>query len=125
MAFFPCIKLGGGGSSGHNYSTTEQVIGTWIDGKPLYEKTIVYTPSGTISSNTTIANIPNAKVMRVTEATAYNPSENRGYALPDVRSNGGTKFTYDNGDVTLEIINDSWSSSWTFYVTVQYTKTTD
>ena len=25
------------GGSGHNYSTTEQVIGTWIDGKPLYE----------------------------------------------------------------------------------------
>ena len=30
---------GGGGSSGHDYSTTEQVVGTWIDGKPLYEKT--------------------------------------------------------------------------------------
>jgi hypothetical protein len=26
---------------GHNYSTDEQVIGTWIDGKPLYEKTII------------------------------------------------------------------------------------
>lgn len=108
-----------------HYSTDEQVIGTWIDGKSLYEKTVVYIPSGTISSNTTIANIPNAKVMRVTEATAYNPSDNRGYVLPDVRANGGTKITYNNGDVVLEIINDSWSSSWTFYVTIQYTKTTD
>lgn len=34
---------GGGGSSGHNYSTTEQVIGTWIDGKPLYERVLVNT----------------------------------------------------------------------------------
>lgn len=25
---------------GHNYSTTEQIIGTWIDGSTLYEKTI-------------------------------------------------------------------------------------
>ena len=24
----------------HEYSTTEQVVGTWIDGKPLYEKTV-------------------------------------------------------------------------------------
>lgn len=24
----------------HNYSTTEQVVGTWIDGKPVYEKTV-------------------------------------------------------------------------------------
>ena len=31
-----------GGSGGHNYSTTEQVVGTWINGKPLYEKTIDY-----------------------------------------------------------------------------------
>lgn len=119
------VNAHSGGGSGMNYSTEEQVVGTWIDNKPLYAKTIVYTPSGTISSNTTIANVPNAKVMRVTEATAYNSSENRGYTLPDVRANGGTKITYDDGDVTLEIISDSWSSSWTFYVTVQYTKTTD
>lgn len=33
----------GGGSSGHNYSTTEQVVGTWIDGSTIYEKTIVAT----------------------------------------------------------------------------------
>ena len=30
---------GGGGSSEVNYSTEEQRIGTWIDGKPLYQKT--------------------------------------------------------------------------------------
>ena len=28
----------GGGGYAHHYSTTEQVIGTWIDGKPLYER---------------------------------------------------------------------------------------
>ena len=27
--------------SGDNYSTNEQVIGTWIDGKPLYRKVVV------------------------------------------------------------------------------------
>jgi hypothetical protein len=31
---------GGGGSSGYNYSTEEQVIGTWIDGKTLYQKVL-------------------------------------------------------------------------------------
>lgn len=30
-----------GGNPANNYSTEEQVIGTWIDGKPLYQKTIV------------------------------------------------------------------------------------
>ena len=27
----------------HNYSTDEQVVGTWIDGSTLYEKTISFT----------------------------------------------------------------------------------
>ena len=29
------------GRSGHHYSQNEQVIGTWINGKPLYEKTFI------------------------------------------------------------------------------------
>lgn len=28
---------------GGNYSTSEQVVGTWIDGKPIYQKTVVRT----------------------------------------------------------------------------------
>lgn len=36
----------------HNYSTEEKVVGTWIDGKPLYEKTVVY--EGALKTNTTI-----------------------------------------------------------------------
>lgn len=33
-------SVGGGG--GHTYSTTEQVVGTWIDGRNVYEKTFEY-----------------------------------------------------------------------------------
>lgn len=29
----------GGGSSGHNYSTNEQIVGTWLNGETIYEKT--------------------------------------------------------------------------------------
>lgn len=32
--------VGGGSSSSHNYSTTEQKVGTWIDGSDVWEKTI-------------------------------------------------------------------------------------
>lgn len=37
---------GGGGSSGHNYSTDEQIVGTWIDGSMLYERTLVLRENG-------------------------------------------------------------------------------
>ena len=33
-------SVSGGGGSSHNYSTTPQVVGTWIDGKPVYEVVI-------------------------------------------------------------------------------------
>jgi len=46
---------GGGGSSTHEYSTDEQVVGKWIDGSDLYEKTIHITTS--VTSGATIATI--------------------------------------------------------------------
>lgn len=41
----------GGGSSGHTYSTSEQVVGTWIDGKTVYEKTIEFQTPVRFSNN--------------------------------------------------------------------------
>lgn len=38
-------------SGGHTYSTTEQVVGTWIDGSPVYEKTIVLSSELQIGAN--------------------------------------------------------------------------
>ena len=37
----------------HTYSTTEQVVGTWIDGKPLYEKTLFFNNVTLTNSNNT------------------------------------------------------------------------
>lgn len=38
------IATSGGGSQ---YSTTEHIVGTWIDGKTLYEKTVSFTTAST------------------------------------------------------------------------------
>lgn len=35
----------------HTYSETEQVVGYWIDGRPIYEKTIVSSTDVTVSAN--------------------------------------------------------------------------
>lgn len=37
---------GGGGSSKHEYSTEEQEVGTWIDGKTMYERTFILKENG-------------------------------------------------------------------------------
>ena len=41
---FSTSDEGGGGSASHTYSSEEQVVGVWTDGKPVYEKTYT-TPS--------------------------------------------------------------------------------
>ena len=39
------------GEPAHHYSTDEQIIGTWIDGSTLYEKTLVMPSAITVSAN--------------------------------------------------------------------------
>lgn len=106
------------------YSTEEQKIGTWIDGKPLYRKTI----------------ISNFEVPFVTQVTSYDIRHNISnidkvvYAemtdglkhIPNLSMSGGTTTIDYVSSTMIEIryINDSWSQrNW--YITLEYTKTTD
>jgi len=43
-----------GGGSSLNYSTEEQVVGTWIDGRPVYQKTYVVNGINAASGHFTI-----------------------------------------------------------------------
>lgn len=47
---FGNVALGEGGSNMHDYSTDEQIVGTWIDGRPVYEKTFDF--SNPVAGNT-------------------------------------------------------------------------
>ena len=67
-------KNGAVSGGGHTYSTTEQVVGTWIDGSTLYEKTINF---GTLPNNTTKEvqhNISNVEHIWIAEGWAENPT---------------------------------------------------
>ena len=109
------------GGTSQDYSTSEHVIGKWIDGvSDVYEKTIEYTPESTISSATAIGTITNADLVIIHEACGVNASQNRMWMLP---MGGTTDISCNSGTVYLNINNDSWSTDWTFYVTVRYTKT--
>lgn len=46
---------GAQGASGANYSTTEQVIGTWTNGKPVYQKVLTGTTKSKPSPTSTVA----------------------------------------------------------------------
>ena len=44
-------QVAGNGVGGEEYSTNETVIGTWIDGKPIYRRVIIRSNSQTIASS--------------------------------------------------------------------------
>lgn len=105
------------------YTTTEQKIGTWIDDKPIYRKTI------------RVNALPNASqllidpgVQNINYVTNLYGIGDNGFPLncvrPEDNSYGtGLWFEYSSGKISIRTARDRSSSG--AYVTIEYTKTTD
>lgn len=121
--------------SGCNYSTEEQIIGRWIDGRPIYQKTItdydiLNTTNRTVliaenldfltSLPTGIATIINALNGSVDKSVLPRIAKYVDYQLGIYATPEGY-ITIDLGDS----INSSNYSSVIATITFQYTKTTD
>ena len=63
-------------NSGHNYSTDEQVVGTWIDGRPVYQKTITINESIDMNTKSFIHNIQNMDITIDVKSALYNENKN-------------------------------------------------
>lgn len=108
----------------HTYSTEEQVIGTWIDGKPIYRKVIYSTinKSGTVSVQHGIANLGIVTNMYI--------NFNRGD-----KQMINARISTDGYDIGLDTIYADYfdiaiptifgSSIKYIYAIMEYTKTTD
>lgn len=113
--------------NGHNvYSTTEKLIGQWIDGKPLYQK-IIQSVSGGIDANTWISigslGVGNNVVDKiiVLKGMITNSTDTDFYTVPQ-KTIG---ISYNKSTDTIKIYCDSDWIHKPFYVVAQYTKTTD
>lgn len=107
------------------YSDTEREIGTWRNGKPLYQKTVVIT---SISTDTNwhqtahgITNIDEVVLVKgvITNTTGYS------YSCSSYRANTTKGVTIEVGATYVDYINNWLESPNKLYVTLQYTKTTD
>lgn len=112
----------------HTYSTTEQVVGTWIDGKPLYEQVIQYTTTPTSDGWTQIPLPTDCLVKdynvyyhrenpdRVTKANFFRiTSPQNEQVLANVQ--GGTMYVY---------ISSAFITNFTSVdIILRYTKSTD
>jgi hypothetical protein len=107
-------------SGGQNYSTTEQLVGTWIDGKPLYQKTFQATTPST-SSDTPIISYGNDKDIK--NFFGYVDDNGGRVSLNYHYSSDNTIVTWcSTGYVRMRQV---LYPNMTVYVTLQYTKTTD
>ena len=108
-----------------HYSTEETCIGTWIDGKPLYEKTI---SCGTLPNNTTknvAHSISDIEYAVTIQGSAKNPNNGIQIPIPYVYGNIKCLQTYIDPTNIKLISTENLSGYTESYVKIQYTKTTD
>jgi hypothetical protein len=107
------------------YSTTEQRIGTWINGKPLYRKVINF---GALPNNTTKNVAHNiANLGEVINVSGSAKSGSNYYPIPlqykGSDSNFNVECLVNASSVSMNSNTDR--SSYSAYVIIEYTKTTD
>ena len=114
------------GGYAHHYSTTEQVIGTWIDGKPLYEKTYHFVETSEQTSKSySIADL-NAEIVLL-EKSRIKFGANGGYGwqvVPSWYENNQYNMCISAAPANIVIIVNGWKFLESI-ITIRYTKTTD
>lgn len=116
---------GGSGELAHHYSTTEQVIGTWIDGKPLYEKTVDFGALPNTTTKQVNHNISNIDYIVDYKAVCRNSAKTSFVPIPRVNANSSLIFDIVFTNTYIEVQVGTDRTGYSMYVTLQYTKTTD
>lgn len=107
------------------YSTTEQVVGTWIDNKPTYRvtKSVGNLPNNGRKQIDYTGIIPSGVICNKVFGTAERVS---GSTYDYVNLESLTSLLmYRSSNNTLYIDTTTDQSAWTGIVTIEYTKTTD
>lgn len=114
-----------------SYSTSEvKTSATWIDGKPIYKKTISTgaLPQGGAITTTDISSLSVDTIVDY-RGIAWTSSLKNFRALPFVGESMNNMLRVDvNGGTTIRILsaaNSEWGNYDNSYVTLWYTKTTD
>lgn len=105
----------------HNYSTNEQIVGTWIDGSTLYEKTVYISSlpnNATIEYITGLSNITPISFDNTIIFQSGNTSK-----APYVNSGGTVRIAIQfNADGKIYFGTNTDQSTTSAYVTIRYTK---
>lgn len=108
-----------------DYSTTEKIVGTWIDGKPLYQKTYSLTNVSATKNLSTLLSVGSMNVKDIKGYCSFN----------NVNADLSVNTILGSDDYQFFVYNDNGTLKYTAYyygntikevvLTLQYTKTTD
>ena len=114
------------GANAVHYSTNEQVIGTWIDGKPRYEITLSGSGSYSAGAELVVPLPTNADKVVIMGGYVDIGTDWLPLALTLGVGTGTTNgvYCYPNKSTGIHIYSSAWTFS-EYNVTVQYCKTTD
>lgn len=105
-----------------NYSTTEQVVGTWIDGKPIYRKTYEDSTSST-SYQISVSGLNIDKVTNIYGIAKEPSGETEVPAGFHLSSTAYFNLVYNSSGIGVRTVDGY--KDYTKYITIEYTKTTD
>lgn len=110
------------------YSEEEQIIGKWIDGKPIYRKVIITTSPTSINDFQCIALLPeNEKTLVNLRAQIFVPNASIITQVPfsfATESLGSIYFDPKTKNIIMSINNSTYINSEVIII-AEYTKTTD
>lgn len=122
------------GGSAHNYSTTEHEVGTWIDGSPIYERTVALPNKATASGATALMSVTDLSDLNIissnvigmeTIARSVNGSPNAEF-LDNVYSKGnyetGLSLFFAGGVLYYQCRYSNSNMNFDLYLTFRYTK---
>ena len=113
------------GESFTNYSKDEQVIGKWVDGKPLYRRYFNFT-TGSKSGNQYIMNIPNySDIERITNiyGTYFHKSSSGVAIYSNINMKDQIQTWIENGKIAVATISNYYNSD--VHLFIEYTKKSD
>lgn len=115
-------------SNANEYSTTETVIGTWINGKPLYRKVLT---ANSLANNGILIinhNIQNLEKVTKISYSWYDTQDSKWYE--GIRWDSATAYIKADGvrstSVLISCVGTNWSTrTQNVTVVLEYTKSTD
>ena len=110
----------GGSGASNIYSTTEQIIGTWVNGDPVY-RIVFDNTQGTYGTNQINIDVSDLDIDILLSVTAYITDQSGSKFILDSPTANLNNLCVVNNSLIIQTLNSNYTN---WYIIVEYTKET-